>query len=62
MIVGSFRTFERVGTAAGAVTVGAIVTFVGYGEAMLLVGALVIVCTGAFAFFNMDRNDGRVPA
>ena len=62
VIVGSFRTFERVGTAAGAVTVGAIVTFVGYGEAMLLVGALVIVCTGAFAFFNMDRNDGRVTA
>ena len=56
VIVGSFRTLERIGTAAGAVVVGAIVTFVGYGEAMLLVGALVIACTLAYALLNVQRT------
>ena len=55
VIVGSFRTLERVGTAAGAVVVGAVVTFVGYAEAMLLVGALVIACTLAYAFLNIQQ-------
>ena len=56
VIVGSFRTLERIGTAAGAVVVGAVVTFVGYAEAMLLVGAVVIACTLGYAFFNLQHD------
>ena len=44
-IVGMFRTLERVGTAAGAMLVGAAVAALTYGDAMLAVGALVLVCT-----------------
>ena len=62
VIVGSFRTLERIGTAAGAVAVGAVVTFVGYAEAMLLVGALVIACTIAFTFLSMRHHDAEVAA
>ena len=61
VIVGSFRTLERIGTAAGAVVVGAVVTFLGYEQAMLLVGALVIACTAVFALLSM-RQDGAEAA
>ena len=44
-IVGMFRTLERVGTAAGAMLVGAAVAALTYGDAMLAVGALVLICT-----------------
>ena len=44
-IVGMFRTLERVGTAAGAMLVGAAVAALTYGYAMLAVGALVLICT-----------------
>ena len=44
-IVGMFRTLERVGTAAGAILVGAAVAALTYGDAMLAVGALVLICT-----------------
>jgi predicted MFS family arabinose efflux permease len=62
VIVGSFRTLERIGTAAGAVVVGTAVTFVGYAEAMLLVGALVIACTIAFALLGMRHHERAVAA
>ena len=62
VIVGSFRTLERIGTAAGAVVVGTAVTFVGYAEAMLLVGALVIACTVAFALLGMRHHERAVAA
>ena len=62
MIVGSFRTLERIGTAAGAVVVGAIVTFVGYGEAMLVVGALVIACTLVYALLNLQHTPEEAAA
>ena len=62
VIVGSFRTLERIGTAAGAVVVGAVVTFVGYGEAMLLVGAVVIACTLGYAIFTLQHDKGEAVA
>ena len=58
VVVGAFRTVERIGTAAGALVVGAAVTFVGYAEAMFLIGALVIVSTGAYFVLGIQR-DGR---
>ena len=61
-IVGAFRTIERVGTAAGALAVGAIVTFVGYGEAMLIVGVLVVACTVCFILFSVRHGGQRVTA
>ena len=61
-IVGAFRTIERIGTAAGALAVGAVVSFVGYGEAMLIVGALVIACTFCFTLFSVRSTDQGVPA
>lgn len=62
VIVGSFRTLERIGTAAGAVVVGAVVTFVGYSEAMLAVAALVVVCTIAYALLGMQGGEGEAAA
>ncbi len=62
VIVGSFRTLERIGTAAGAVVVGTLVTFVGYAEAMLLVGALVIACTFAFVLLTVQATEREVAA
>lgn len=62
VIVGSFRTLERIGTAAGAVVVGAVVTFVGYSEAMLAVAALVVVCTIAYALLGMQGDEGEAAA
>ena len=44
-IVGMYRTLERVGTAAGAMLVGAVAAAFSYAEAMLAVGGLVLVCT-----------------
>ena len=61
-IVGAFRTVERIGTAAGALAVGAIVTFVGYGEAMLIVGALVVACTICFILLSVRSRNERVAA
>ena len=58
-IVGAFRTLERIGTAAGALTVGAVVTFVGYGEAMMVIGALVLVST-LFYFILDPHSRGHV--
>ena len=51
-IVGAFRTIERIGTAAGALAVGAVVTFVGYGRAMLIVGVVVFACTVCYTLFG----------
>lgn len=62
VIVGSFRTLERIGTAAGAVVVGAVVTFVGYGEAMLAVAALVVVCTIAYSLLGMRGAEREAAA
>ena len=62
VIVGSFRTLERIGTAAGAVVVGTVVTFVGYSEAMLLVAAFVVVCTIAFFLLGMGRSEHEAGA
>lgn len=61
-IVGAFRTLERIGTAAGALTVGAVVTFVGYGEAMMVIGAFVLAST--LLYFILDPLSRRrmVPA
>lgn len=54
-IVGMYRTLERVGTAAGAILVGAVAAAVSYGQTMLAVGALVLVCTLLYVVF------GRAP-
>lgn len=62
VIVGSFRTLERIGTAAGAVVVGAVVTFVGYSEAMLAVAALVVVCTIAYSLLGGMRGSEQEDA
>jgi len=61
-IVGAFRTLERIGTAAGALTVGAVVTFVGYGEALMVIGAFVLAST--LLYFILDPLSRRrmVPA
>ena len=61
VIVGAFRTVERIGTAAGALAVGAVVTFVGYAEAMLVIGLLVIAATVAYFLLGMLRG-GRLVA
>ena len=61
-IVGAFRTVERIGTAAGALAVGAVVTFVGYGEAMLMTGAFALLCTFAYLFLESRPRRHRVPA
>ena len=61
MIVGAFRTVERIGTAAGALVVGAVVTFVGYAEAMLAVGLLTIAGTVTYFFVAVLRG-GRTVA
>ena len=58
-IVGAFRTIERIGTAAGALAVGAVVTFVGYDEAMLIVGLLVVACTICFTLFGAGAGGRR---
>lgn len=44
-IVGMYRTLERVGTAAGAMLVGAVAAAFSYAPAMLAVGGLVLICT-----------------
>lgn len=62
VIVSVFRTVERIGTAAGALVVGAVVPFVGYGDAMLLVGVLVIVCAAIYTFLNVRRSERLVAA
>ncbi len=62
VIVGAFRTVERIGTAAGALVVGAVVPFVGYGNAMLLVGVLVIACAVVYTFLNVRRSEPLVAA
>lgn len=62
VIVSAFRTVERIGTAAGALVVGAAVTFVGYAEAMFLIGALVIVSTGAYFVLGIRRGGRPVAA
>ena len=59
-IVGAFRTIERIGTAAGALAVGAVVTFVGYGQAMLIVGVLVVAGTACYTLFGGRRGGERV--
>ena len=51
-IVGVFRTVERVGTAAGALAVGAVATFLGYGQAMLTIGILVFASTVCYVLFG----------
>jgi predicted MFS family arabinose efflux permease len=51
-IVGAFRTVERIGTAAGALAVAAVVTLVGYGRAMLIIGVLVFFCTVCYLLFG----------
>ena len=61
-IVGAFRTVERVGTALGALAVGAVVTFVGYGEAMLVTGVFALLCTVVYLFLESSPRDNRVPA
>lgn len=61
-IVGAFRTLERIGTAAGALVVGAVVTFVGYGEAMMAVGILVLLCTALYFIFDPQPRERLVPA
>ena len=62
MIVGAFRTAERIGTAAGALAVGAMVTFVGYAEAMLVVGLVVLVGTVAYFLLAVLRGGRTVAA
>ena len=49
-VISAFRTIERVGTAAGAVTVGGLVTLIGYGEAMVVTGIFTLTCTGIYIF------------
>ena len=61
-IVGAFRTVERIGTAAGALAVGAVVTFVGYGEAMLATGVFALLCTFVYLFLESRPRERRVPA
>ena len=61
-IVGAFRTLERIGTAAGALTVGAIITFVGYGEAMMIVGLFVLLCTFLYFLFDAPPRTRLAPA
>ena len=61
-IVGAFRTLERIGTAAGALAVGAVVTFVGYGEAMMVIGALVLGCTLLFFVLYPSSRARLAPA
>ena len=62
MIVGAFRTVERIGTAAGALAVGAVVTFVGYAEAMLAVGVVVVAGTLAYFLLAVLRGGRMVTA
>ena len=61
-IVGAFRTLERIGTAAGAIAVGAVVTFFGYGEAMMAIGALVLVCTLLYFILDPHPRGRLMPA
>ncbi len=61
-IVGAFRTLERIGTAAGALVTGAVVTFVGYGEAMMAVGLVVLLCTALYFIFDPRPRERPVPA
>jgi len=61
-VVSAFRTIERVGTAAGALAVGAVVTFVGYGQAMLIIGIVVFACTVCYTLFGAAQASKRVPA
>ena len=61
-IVGAFRTLERIGTAAGAIVVGALVTFVGYGEAMMTIGVLVLVCTALYFVLDPQSRRRKVSA
>ena len=61
-IVGAFRTLERIGTAVGAIVVGAVVTFVGYGEAMMTIGVFVLLCTVLYFFFDPQPRERLVPA
>ena len=51
-IVGGFRAIERVGTAVGAVLVGALVASFGYGVGIAIIGGLVLVATGLFVVFE----------
>ena len=60
VVVGAFRTVERIGTAAGALVVGAVVTFVGYAEAMLAVGLLTIAGTVAYFLLAVLRGGRTV--
>ena len=61
-IVGAFRTLERIGTAVGAVVVGAVVTFVGYGEAMMAIGVFVLLCTVIYFIFDPQSRERLAPA
>ena len=62
-IVGMFRTIERIGTAAGAMLVGAAAASLTYGEAMLAVGGLVLICTALYvAAGGATRRAIGVPA
>ena len=61
-IVGAFRTLERIGTAIGAVVVGAVVTFVGYGEAMMAIGVFVVLCTALYFILDPHPRERLVPA
>ena len=61
-IVGAFRTLERIGTAAGALVVGGVVTFVGYGEAMMAVGVFVLLCTILYLVLDPRPREHVVPA
>ena len=62
-IVGMFRTIERIGTAAGAMLVGTAAASLTYGEAMLAVGGLVLICTVLYvAAGGATRRAIGVPA
>ena len=56
-IVGAFRTLERIGTAVGAIVVGSVVTFVGYGEAMMTIGIFVLLCTVLYFIFDPQPRE-----
>ena len=61
-IVGMFRTLERIGTAGGAMLVGAIAAATAYGQAMLAVGVLVLLCTAAYVAMSRAGAPARETA
>ncbi len=61
-IVGMFRTLERIGTAGGAVVVGAVAAATAYGQAMLAVGVLVLICTAVYVVLSRAGAPAREAA